>query len=167
MSPHKELEKEGLKMLIEALQTALKYGFSSGSSPLRPLLESMIDLSLLISKCFIEGSEEDESINPGLKFSETEQDPLGNAKQIRVSFDTPMRWDPEAGKFFKALASFIVRLNRGDAFRGAFMALHEYFPQEKNTSGFTPEDSNKTVLKRSNSAKKYKQKMYKRRHQTR
>jgi hypothetical protein len=123
------LDVNELRALIHTLELALKGVYSTfTSSPVDLLLESAIDLSLLLSNEFLEGGKINRK-NPGLKFLDQISDPLGNPKQIRLNFESDVLWDPQAAQFFKRLAGFFVRLRRGDAFNGAFMALMEDIPE--------------------------------------
>jgi hypothetical protein len=129
MNPMKldPLDVDHIKELISLLQSALQGGFlTSTSSPVEILLESITDISLMLSTMFTEGTKGQKS-NEGLKFSERYSDPLGNPKQLKIPFETRIFWDPETALFFKELASMMVHLKRGDTFRVAFMAIHKAF----------------------------------------
>jgi hypothetical protein len=77
------------------------------------LLEAAIDVNLLLAKAFNEGCRKREN-NPALKFSETEQDSLGNPKQIRIRKESEVLWNPVVGAICTELASFYVLLKKGD-----------------------------------------------------
>jgi hypothetical protein len=127
------LDADKIRDLIKILESGLRVGLEfSASSPIDILLEAAIDLSLLLKDTYKEGGKFLKK-TPGLKFSERFQDPLGNPKQLRVSFETQVGWDIQASEFFEALASLCVRLKNGDSFKGAFMALMEKFPELRTT----------------------------------
>jgi hypothetical protein len=112
------LEVETLKSLIETLQMAQKYGFSSTSSPIEPLLEAGTDLMLLLGKLFAQGRAPLRK-NPELRFLEKYSDPLGNPKQITLYKRGPAYWDPESAKFLRKIATFLVALKRRQSFSEA------------------------------------------------
>jgi len=110
------LDKERLDDLIKVLETARDLGFNSLSSPVSILLEAGIDVMLLLRKSFIEGTfKAKPGVNPSLIFSETEQDALGNPKQIRITHkDDKFAWDPELSEIFTQLTSFLVLVKNQD-----------------------------------------------------
>jgi len=101
------LDKDRLDELIKALQSAQQMGFSSLSSPVDALLETGIDLFLILSSLFTEGAQE-RIKNPEIKFSRTQVDSLNNPKQIRLRKTQKEFWDPQLSKMFRKLASFLV-----------------------------------------------------------
>jgi hypothetical protein len=48
---------EQMKELLNILQKAVQYGFSTKSSPIDILLEALTDLSLILKRLFFEGSK--------------------------------------------------------------------------------------------------------------
>lgn len=114
------LDRDKLKVLIEVLQLAKKFGFESLSSPIDLLLEAGIDLCLLLSKTFYEGGLERAS-NPSLIFDEGHVDALNNPRQIRLSKKRKVFWDPELSEIFKQFASFLVRVKHQDPGAKNFM----------------------------------------------
>lgn len=117
---------KSLKNLLDLYMEAYNQGFelfessSLESSPVDILFETVIDLLLLIKKQFALGSRGSIN-NPSLIFSRRYSDALGNPKQIRITKESKMFWDPHAKETLLAMVSFFVRCKRGDSFEDSFM----------------------------------------------
>jgi hypothetical protein len=114
------LDRDRLTFIISLLEKAKRFGFSSRSSPIDILLETFVDLCLLLRDSFKEGAPE-RAKNVGLKFLETQQDVLGNPKQIKVFTPSKWYWSPEASKIFESLASFGVLVKKQKPIKDSFM----------------------------------------------
>jgi hypothetical protein len=98
-------DKNRLRNLRDILNQALRQGFESISSPIEPLIQLMIDLSLQLK--FLFGDQQTYwtgKKNPGLRFLDTEQDSLGNPKQIRINFPGKRAYDEGLEEYFSDLA---------------------------------------------------------------
>jgi len=105
------LDENLLDLWIETLQRAKTVGFNLSSSPIEPLLEVMVDLSLQLKNALQEGRVTWEaSSNKSLKFSESQVDALSNPKVIRSEKQRHTAWDPSISLFFKDLAENLVLL---------------------------------------------------------
>lgn len=104
------LDETQIDSLIEVLLQAKTIGFSISSSPIEPLLEVMVDLSLKLQEAFQEGRAWEARTNKLLKFSTTDVDSLGNPKVITSEKPRTIAWDPSSSLFFKELAQTLVRL---------------------------------------------------------
>jgi len=105
------LDKDRLDLWIETLTRAKTVGFSTLSSPVEPLLEVMVDLSLQLKNLLQEGTVTWETrSNKSLKFSEFEVDALSNPKVIRSEKQRNTAWDPSISFYFKELAETLIRL---------------------------------------------------------
>jgi hypothetical protein len=114
-----------LEAIIQALKLAQFAGFSSQSSPVVPLLEAGIDLSLALRRAFLEEDRLFEAkANPEIKFLDNEKaDSLGNTKSVKVFKPRKFRHEPEAAKIFTQLALFFVLTKTrpiGDSFMESF-----------------------------------------------
>jgi hypothetical protein len=107
------LDKVAIDELIELLKTARTLGFEALSSPVDVQLEAAIDVMLLLRASFKDGNKYRLN-NPGLKFSETEQDSLGNPKQIKIQTRSKVVWDPDLAEIFNKIATFLVLVKNGD-----------------------------------------------------
>jgi hypothetical protein len=107
------LDKDRLDDLIKVLSSAKTLGFESLSSPVDVLLEAGIDVMLLLKNSFKEGSRGRQN-NPSLKFSEKEQDALGNPKQIRIKKPPNVFWSPQLAEIFDKLATFLALIKRNE-----------------------------------------------------
>lgn len=105
------LDKDKLDVLIASLQAARKAGFESLSSPVEPLLETAIDVCLLLSSSFEEGKKS-QAENPEIRFLDV-QDSLGNPKSIKVWKNQKWFWNPQLAEIFRKLASFFAWCKRG------------------------------------------------------
>jgi hypothetical protein len=124
---------ERLKELIQALEKAYMVGFASQSSPVDLLIDVMIDTSLLLKGFLLE--KKDVSKNPGIKFLETQQDVLGNPKQVQIP-ELIMDWyNPNASKFFASLAVELVKMKQFHKHRyQATEALLKFQRENENLS---------------------------------
>jgi hypothetical protein len=104
------LDENKLRNLIATLQTALKYGFESSSSPIEILFEVVVDLILQISESLTLGVQSLKA-NEGIKFLENApQDALGNTRSIRIREVRKFLWDPAAAQEVKQTALDLVAL---------------------------------------------------------
>jgi len=106
------LSKEELEELILVLQEAVKYGYSTLTPPLIPMLEVLIDLNLRVSSFFKEGGALEERTNPSVKELDM-ADALGNAKMIKL-FARP-KWvhpDSKISFLFKRTAEGLVKFKK-------------------------------------------------------
>lgn len=115
------LDKDRLDFLIRSLTEAKKYGFSSLSSPMEILFESGTDLLLVLAQNLEQGKQA-LPLNPELKFSEFQQDSLGNPKQIKIQKLNPIYFDPEAAKYLRQIASLLVALKNRQSLPNALKA---------------------------------------------
>lgn len=105
------LDKDLLDSWIEILQRAKTIGFSTLSSPVEPLLEVMVDLSLQLKNVLQEGTVTWEArSNKTLKFSEFQVDALSNPKVIRSEKQRTHAWSPSISLYFEELAKTLIRL---------------------------------------------------------
>jgi hypothetical protein len=144
---------EQMKELLNILQKAVQYGFSTKSSPIDILLEALTDLSLILKRLFFEGSKGQRK-NLGLKFSSRYSDELGNPKQFKVFSPSKLYWDPWTSKFFKSLASFSVLVKQGKNGKDSFMESFGDFlltlhPKADYSSVKEPQKTKKDLRKRS------------------
>jgi hypothetical protein len=106
------LSKAELEELILILEEAVKYGYSTLTPPLIPMLEVLIDLNLRVSEFFKVGGPLSERNNPALKELDI-ADALGNTKMIKL-FDVP-KWVRESSQIsfiFKRSAEGLVRFKK-------------------------------------------------------
>jgi hypothetical protein len=127
--PEQVSQVENLRFL---LKEAISYGYdvlysekSFLSSPVDILLDSVIDILLIIGKLFIEGSTSSKP-NQGLGFSDKYQDVLGNPKQFKISYPAKYYWDPQAEEIFFRLAEAFVRIKRQENLRQSFHDFVEF-----------------------------------------
>lgn len=106
---------------LSVLKTALSRGYSVQSSPVDLLLESILDLALILKREFFEGSFA-RKLNPSLRFSKRYQDPLGNPKQIKFQKSSKFYQDDQAADFFEGLALVIKLIKEQKPVKAAFMA---------------------------------------------
>lgn len=105
------LDKDLLDSWIEILQRAKTVGFSTLSSPVEPLLEVMVDLSLQLKNLLQEGRVTWEArSNKSLKFSQFQVDALANPKVIRSEKQRHSAWDPSISTFFEETAKILIAL---------------------------------------------------------
>jgi hypothetical protein len=105
------LDKDQLDVLIASLMAARKAGFESLSSPVEPLLETAVDVCLLLASSFEEGKKK-QAANPEIKFLDV-PDSLGNPKSIKVFKNQEWYWNPQLAEIFRKLASFFSWCKRG------------------------------------------------------
>jgi hypothetical protein len=106
------LTKAELEELILILEEAVKYGYSTLTPPLIPMLEVLIDLNLRVSDFFKEGGPLQERTNPSLKELDI-ADALGNTKMIKL-FEIP-KWvhkNSQISFIFKRRAEGLVKFKR-------------------------------------------------------
>jgi len=106
------LRKEELEELIEVLSESVKYGYSTFTPPLIPMLEVLIDLNLRVSNFFKEGGFKNTESNPSIKELDV-ADALGNAKMVKL-FDKPS-WvhpSPQISFLFKRTAEGLVKFKK-------------------------------------------------------
>jgi hypothetical protein len=107
------LDENRIDAWIRIFQEAKQFGFSFPSSPIEPLLEVMVDLSLQLSNLLQEGMRTwEHRSNKTLKFSETQVDALANPKVITSEKRRNLAWDPLIAHFFKELSQTLVRLKQ-------------------------------------------------------
>jgi hypothetical protein len=111
--------------LIELLHIAKLFGFDAQFSPIEPLLEAGIDICLLLSRSYKEGTKQQKT-NPKI-ISTGRVDSLGNPKLIKVYQDRQWIWDPRLGEFFTKMAQVFALLRKGGLTFSAFMAKIEKF----------------------------------------
>ena len=132
MNPESQKPIDKVTEFVALLKEAVKYGFEISFdensyfdfSPVDILLDSMIDILLIMRKLFDLGSTGPRK-NQGIGFSDRFQDVLGNPKQFRINFARDYFWDPEAYEFLMQLASVFISVKRHKTFRKAFMAFVE------------------------------------------
>lgn len=113
-----ELNPVSVEDLIEKLKSSIQYGFTTGFSPIDVLLEAGIDLLLLINNILREALEQAElprgrRINPGLIFSNREQDVLGNPKMIKIFFESKYFIpSPEIVDDFNVMIQYLIALKQ-------------------------------------------------------
>jgi hypothetical protein len=107
------LDQAQLEELIAILIEAKNIGFSARSSPIEPLLELMIDLSLKLKNLFEFGETKwTGKKNPVIKFSEKFVDSLGNPKQITLWFAKERAQSPQLAQYFGKLAEEILLIKQ-------------------------------------------------------
>jgi len=95
---------------------AYKLGYSISSSPVRPLIRVMIDISLKLKNLFQEGQESwEHRRTPALKFFDGFSAPwipdeLGNPLQSKRRFPQKFAYDPKLSDFFGKLAQSLVQI---------------------------------------------------------
>lgn len=101
-----------LDLWIETLTRAKAAGFSMlSSSPVEPLLEVMVDMSLQLKNLLQEGRVTWEArSNKSLKFSQFQVDALANPKVISSEKQRHTAWDPSISFFFQELAQTLILL---------------------------------------------------------
>lgn len=109
---------QSLNEFLQIMKEAQKYGYEIsdessyfGSSPIEVLLESMVDILLLLKDYFRLGVL-GKKRNTGLRFSQRYSDPLGNPKQIKISYPQDFFFDPDAEEFFTALALCFIAIRK-------------------------------------------------------
>lgn len=120
------LDFEALSSLIESLRMARQTGFSSSSSPIVPLLEASIDITLSLRNAikdiqFI--ADRTRFLNKDPIFLKGQYDFVGNTKTISVSNLEDIKLDFESGWLFNNLASLYIELKRGVPADKAVMAF--------------------------------------------
>lgn len=102
------LDENQLSLLIETLLRAKTFGFSISASPVEPLIEVMVDLSLQLRNLLKEGkSPWQQKLNPELKFLE-QADELGNFKSLKLLKPTQPAFEPEVSEWFSRLAQDLI-----------------------------------------------------------
>lgn len=105
------LDRNWLNDLIVTLQDADKIGYQILSSPVEPLIEVMVDLSLKLREKLKTGDAFwERRFNKTLTFSKTEVDVLNNPKIFRSEVQRNKAWDPALSLFFEKLAQDLIRL---------------------------------------------------------
>ena len=107
------LEEDSIESLIHTLQLAKTLGYSSSSSPIGYLLEAGTDVCLQIAALLKKGTQ-DRKNNPEVKFNYRVSDSLGNPKSFKVVTPSKTFWDPQLSKYFTQLASFFIKVKRGE-----------------------------------------------------
>lgn len=101
------LDRESLKNVILILQEAEKYGFSSISSPIEVLLETLVDLLLGLASN-LEAGQLERKTNKFLKFDDFSQNELGNPRQIRWNKTRVWLEDPVFAETLREIASLLI-----------------------------------------------------------
>lgn len=123
------LDSDQIDQLIFALERAKFADFSlSESSPVNLLLEVATDLAIMLSEAYRFESfrqRPQRRTNDAIGFDYNRSDPLGNPlsfrkKLIAKQFERPP-WDPNAEKFFQALAQALVLIRRSHDTLSSFM----------------------------------------------
>jgi hypothetical protein len=148
------LERDRLDGLIETLQLAKKFGFSSLSSPIEPLFEAAIDMFILLSTLLKEGSPSLQR-NPEIKFLDV-PDALGNPKSVKIHKVLPDFQDQEASEYLMKLASLMVALKRRlslpKALKASGLAVDRPTQTQNNSEKAIQNKSGVPNSKRKNSA---------------
>lgn len=152
MNPESQTPLDQVQEFVHLLNEAVKYGYDISFdekswfsfSPVDILLDSLIDILLVMRKLFDFGSQGPKK-NIGLGFSDKYQDVLGNPKQFRISHPRDYYWDPNASEYLMQLASTFVLIKNKDTFKNAFMAFFEAL-------SFKPRPNNKTKKTRKSRA---------------
>lgn len=116
-----------INSLVMILQSGLHAGMSITVSPIEPLVDAMIDISLIIGTLISKGAPWKDSANKDIKFIDSfdkrvfEQsgirvgttDALGNPQQVK--FRKPKGWlqSIEAGRWFRQLSRILVSIKQG------------------------------------------------------
>lgn len=106
------LLKDNLQELIRILEQADKIGFETASSlPLRPLMETTIDINLLMASiCKEEAFRLQARKNPGVREGEY-PDPLGNLPILKVpDFTLSLPPDSRLAEFFRYSAKMMAKV---------------------------------------------------------
>lgn len=113
-----------LLKLIRVLQTAYQVGYTSLSSPTGVLLDTLLDLSLLLKEDFL-SPKLGRKLNRDIKFLySAPQDELGNTKSISVGPKSEREFgDPDGFNFFKEFAIFVLGIKNHLPIRQAFLEL--------------------------------------------
>jgi hypothetical protein len=119
------------------LSEAINYGYeiqlkdsTPFFSPIDILLDSVIDIFLILRKMFSEGSTSSKP-NIGIGFSDVSQDVLGNPKQFRITYPGKYYWDPLAEELFFQLAETFVKIKNQESLKQSFHDFVEFL-------GFNP-----------------------------
>lgn len=113
----------------DLISEAVQYGYSvflDGTldfSPAEILLDSAVDIFLLLRRLFQEGAK-GQRLNTGLGFSEEFQDVLGNPKQFKIITPSKYYWDPTGMEYFTRLAECFIRIKDQKSIKTSF---HEMF----------------------------------------
>jgi len=145
---------ERLQDLQRLLKEAIQYGYEVsykedslfGFSPIQILLDSLIDILIITGKMFDLGAQGPMK-NPGLMFSEREQDVLGNPKQIRINFPRDYYWDPKAQEIFLQLAAAFVEIKGRKSVRQSFHDFAERIDLLKSSRAPSSARKNKSKAK--------------------
>lgn len=132
------LDLESIENLIFSLEKLKEFGFSSGSSPIVPLIEASVDLVLSLSFQFRNGAREHRSLNPGIK-EENFADSLGNSKMTKINFWSRRRASVEIANDLEEIAEWLILIKSKDT------TLRNYLGFEEDLS--TRKESNKVSLK--------------------
>lgn len=122
---------ERVEKFSQMLKEAMQYGYdvllgsSFDFSPVDVVLDSAIDILLILRRMFEEGATAARK-NAGLGFSEIYSDPLGNPKQFKISFPSKYYWDPSAKEIFYGLAQTFVRIKNQESIKESF---HDFFEE--------------------------------------
>lgn len=142
--PLKQLDVAGTlremkNLMSEASRLIQPEGSSASSSPIESILETLVDLLLLLRNILKEGTKGRRK-NQGLKFSQRLSDPLGNPLQISIKFAQEIFWDPESEEILLRLIQVLLdfksspKVSLKTFFMKAFQDLFRDFPGLKETS---------------------------------
>jgi hypothetical protein len=154
---------EKLHIALDAMQVALRQGYSFSSSPIDLLLELTTDLALLLSQAYREGRKE-RQVNPEVRFNYGKSDALGNPLSYKVFKTKKVVKDPEIAKFFKQLARLLVCLKKiNKPFKEVYMTFLEKEFSSRDTPPKLGGQAKKPSSKRVSSQSKQAREAYHRR----
>lgn len=128
-------------MMIDTLEAAITSGFTTRISPLFPLLQILIDVSLQLSLFFSEGGWFQDKRNPGLRFGDSysddgviraDSDALGNPRNIKINMPgTRLKPDDFLSDFFSDLATQMAQIAKDSTNKDELNHLRRLFRQQR------------------------------------
>jgi hypothetical protein len=103
-----------LDPLIGILQGARDSAiFSMGTLPVKPLLDCLSDLSLLVSQIYESGGQI--HLNQGIRFDDNgPPNELGNSRSMKVGKSAQIVYNPEVALILKHLAQWFILVKKGE-----------------------------------------------------
>lgn len=134
------LKKDRILAMIDSLKTSIDSGFRLRSSPVGPMLQSLIDLCLQISLFFSEGGWFEDRKYPGLRFGTSYTDkndvkhadssPLGNPRSIKINIPGQfLHPDEYLSDWFGDIAACVASIFLGNYNPKEFSKLRRYSPR--------------------------------------
>jgi hypothetical protein len=150
------LEKDReLVETLDLLREAYKLGFSTFSSPVRPIIRVMIDLALKLSNLFQQGSTRwDHPRNKSIRFFDGINarwipDELGNPRQSSSRIPQKIADDPRLSKYFRKLALDLIKIQTAEGFPKDLYSLGKTDKPQDNIKPATYQYFRRTHKKRS------------------